>query len=246
MENATGSSIIWVDSDEELTRDYVRKQMVFMKENQDVGIAAGISGVYLHENNVLFLENVSNSVQYMKKMECDSDLKLPPTGGSIFRLKAMKEVGGFSDDIKGVGEDQEVASRIMHAGWKIRRTEAVFYEKNRNISSWKSLWGKYMRYGKDNYILYRKRRGLFSPEKMTTIPGLLSGLMITRDGYRITCQKRTFLVPLHYAFKMTAWSLGFILGARGQPPLNPKKQDNASKLNPTKSNLNTDQIPRIN
>jgi glycosyltransferase involved in cell wall biosynthesis len=43
LNNSTGKYVIWVDSDMLLSSDFVSKQVKFMEEPQDVGIAKGVT-----------------------------------------------------------------------------------------------------------------------------------------------------------------------------------------------------------
>lgn len=55
LNNAEGKYITWVDSDEIITKSYIRKQVEFMEKNPKVGITTGITG-YVPGNPVLNLE----------------------------------------------------------------------------------------------------------------------------------------------------------------------------------------------
>jgi len=206
VDNSGGDYIIWVDGDMILPKDHVRKQVEFMKQNPKVGIAKGRYGFVSRESVVAALENVPFVVFDSRNGSLNS--KLPGTGGAIFRVDALRQVGGLDNNLKGVGEDQDVAYRIKVAGWSIQRSCAVFYE--RREQTWKGLWNKYFRYGCGDYELYRKNRDIFSPYKMVPIVGFIVGMMISPSAYRITRRLSVFLLPFHFAFKMAAWCVGFI------------------------------------
>jgi len=206
VNNASGDYIIWVDADMILPKDHVRKQMKFMEEHKMVGIAKARYGMFLDENLVAILENIPYVIDGLRARSCNS--KLPGTGGSIYRVKAIKDVGGFDENLVGVGEDQDVAYRIRDAGWLIKTSDAFFFE--RREKSWSALWKKYIWYGYGNYFLYRKNRSVFKLYKMIPPAGFLAGLLYSFPAYRLTGQKKVFLLPLHYFFKFTAWCLGFI------------------------------------
>jgi len=167
VNNADGKYIIWVDGDMVLPSDHVRKQVEFMEKNPKVGIGKARYGVAYKEKFVAFLENIPFVVTDSKDNLLNS--KLPGTGGAIFRVKAIRQVGGFDEYLKGVGEDQDVAYRIKLVGWRIKRTPAAFFEKR--MQTWKGLWSKYFWYGYGNYFLYRKNKMIFKLYKM--IPPLL-------------------------------------------------------------------------
>jgi len=208
VNNANGDYIVWVDGDMILPKDHVRKQVEFMEQNSKVGIAKARYGMTPRENIVAALENIPFVVYDSKNGSLNS--KLPGTGGSICRVEAIRQVGGFDRHLKGVGEDQDVAYRIRAAGWVLRRSSAVFYE--RRVQTWKDLWNKYLWYGYGDYHLYRKNRNIFSLYKMVPIAGFVTGVLHLPDAYRLTRRKYVFLLPFHFTFKITAWCLGFAKG----------------------------------
>lgn len=205
VDNAEGEYIIWVDGDMILPNDHVRKQVEFMEQNPKVGIAKAKYRMPPRENIVAALENIPFILYDSKDGSLNS--KLPGTGGSIYRVDAIRQVGGFDSRLKGVGEDQDAAFRVKVAGWLIERSSAVFYE--RRAQGWKGLWHKYFWYGYGDHDLYRKNRNIFSLYKMVPIAGFVAGALYTLDGYRLTRRKSVFLLPFHFAFKMTAWCFGF-------------------------------------
>ena len=211
VENAKGDYIVWVDGDMTLPKDHIQKQVEFMEQNSKVGIAKAKYGAPAEENLVSTLENIIFVVEdALAQDEWKTNLKLPGTGGSIYRVDAIRHIGGFDNNLKRVGEDQDAAYRIKAAHWSIYRTKTVFYEKR--SKTWKALWNKYFCYGYGNYCLYRKNRSIFSIHKMIPPAALIGGLLNCVIAYRLTRQKAVFLLPIHYTFKTTAWCLGFVKG----------------------------------
>lgn len=208
VRNTNGKYIIWVDGDMVLPEDHVRKQVEFMERNPKVGIAKAKYWMPHGENIVAALENIPFIVYDSRDGPLDS--KPPGTGGSIYQVEAIRQVGGFDSRMKGVGEDQDAAYRIRAAGWMLCRSPAFFYE--RRVQTWKALWNKYLWYGYGDYHLYRKNRNIFSLYKMVPIVGFVAGGLYTPDAYRLTRRKRVLLLPFHFAFKMAAWCLGFAKG----------------------------------
>ena len=211
VNNASGDYIIWVDGDMVLPRDHVRKQVEFMEQNPKVGIAKARYGINPDENLVGFLENVSCLVVDLKYGNEVSDSKTLGTGGSIYRVKAIRQVGGFDANISGVGEDMDAEYRIKKAGWKLyRATPALFYEKRRK--TWKALWDENFWHGFGGQRIYSKRKGMLSIYKMTPIAGFFEGVWHSVVGYKLLHKKAVFLLPFQYAFKRIAWCYGFIKG----------------------------------
>lgn len=203
VENAKGKHIVWVDADMRLPSNHVRKQVNFMEKNPRAGIAKakhGIGSISL----VAFLEDVPFMVRDSSEI---TDLKLPGTGGSVYRVLAVRQVGGFDVRLRGAGEDQDVAYRIKKAGWLITRSTAVFYEAR--VQTWKKLWNKYLWYGYSNYDLYNKNRKIFSLCRMNPIASFIAGVLYAFNGYRLTKRKCAILLPFHFTLKMVAWFFGF-------------------------------------
>jgi glycosyltransferase involved in cell wall biosynthesis len=208
VDNSNGDYIVWVDGDMILPINHVRKQVEFMEGHPKVGIGKARYGILPTKLLVAALENIPFVVFDSKNGPLD--IKLPGTGGAIFRIEAIHQVKGFDESLKGVGEDQDIAYRIKASGWNIERTTAFFLE--RRTKNWKSLWQKYFWYGYGNYELYRKNNNLFKPYRMTPLAGFVAGTIVGIDAYRLTRCKIFILLPFHFAFKMTAWCFGFIKG----------------------------------
>jgi len=203
VENASGDYILWVDADMILPKDHVRRQVEFMEGNPNVGIAKARYGFLADDNLVAMLENVPCLVDDLK-----GRLKFPGTGGSIYRVKALRHICGFDNHLVGVGEDQDAAFRVKTAGWLIKKSNAIFFELREQ--NWGELWKKYLWYGYGNYFLYKKNKLIFKLYKMIPPAGLIAGILYSFEGYRLVKRKMVlFLLPFHYFFKMTAWCLGF-------------------------------------
>ncbi|MHA1833161.1 MAG: glycosyltransferase [Candidatus Baldrarchaeia archaeon] len=212
VNNASGKYIVWVDGDMILPKDHIRKQVEFMQKNPNVGIGKAKYSITNDNNCVAFLESTPYILSDLQNESLS--IKLPGTGGSIYRTKAIRKVGGFDEYLSGVGEDQDAAFRIKESGWDIKRTSASFVE--RREQTWKDLWRKYFWYGYGNYKLYQKNMKIINPVKMTPIAGFITGIFLLADSYRHyrRCSNRhiLLLLPVHFAFKMTAWCIGFTMG----------------------------------
>ena len=211
VKNAKGKYIIWVDGDMILPKDHVRKQVEFMEQNPTVGVAKARYGIYPQKNLVGALEDIGYlAVDFKYGGEVIGSRALG-TGGSIYRVKAIRQVGGFDDYITGVGEDLDAEHRIRNAGWILyRATPALFYERRRN--TWKDLWNEGFWHGYGGHYVLRKDRGIFALYKMNPLAGFLAGAWYSTIAYRITYRKMAFLLPLQYAFKRIAWCFGFVKG----------------------------------
>lgn len=215
VENTESEYLLWLDSDQVLSKDYVRKQVEFMDKNSDVAITAGVTTL-TGKNLVLDLELIPGVIDHFRygkpKTFVWKTEKMPGTGGATFRLQALKQVNGFNEKLTGVGEDGDVAQRIRKSGWIMKFNEAEFQELHRDMASFKHLWNKYHWYGYGNEKAYRHNREVFLFFRMSPIAGAVAGFFYSIDAYKLFYKKSVFLLPIHYGFKMTAWMVGFITG----------------------------------
>jgi len=209
VNNASGKYIVWVDGDMILPEDHVRKQVEFMEINPKVGIAKARYGLYLQNNLIGFLEDASyQAVDHKYGGETDLTRALG-TGGSIYRVDAIKSVKGFDERISGAGEDMDVEYRVKNAGWILyRATPAIFYERRRK--NLVDLWREGFWHGYGGYTLYRKNNRAIAPWKMSPFGGLAAGILYSIIAYGIIHRKIVFLLPLQYTFKRIAWFCGFV------------------------------------
>ena len=207
VSHASGKYVIWVDGDMSLAADFVRKQVEFMESNPDVAIGKGKYDMTTQGSLVSDLENMQCAKANLRKKGKAGSIPLG-TGGSIYRVEAIRQVGGFDGSIIGVGEDMDAEQRISAAGWMLDVTHAVFREKRR--SSWHSLWKEYFWHGRGHSYLFQKRRESFDRKKLLIPLSLMAEVSRMIVAYRVTGRKAAFLLPLHYIFKRTAWLLGFL------------------------------------
>lgn len=212
VENAGGDYIVWVDGDMILPRDHVRKQVEFMRQNPKVGIAKARYGAWHKENLVGFLENLAfQAVDFKYGGKVATQRRVMGTGGSIYRVKAIRQVGGFDKHISGVGEDADAEYRVRKAGWLLyRATPALFYERRRK--TWKALWDEGFWHGYGGDYVIRKNSGIIAFYKMTPLAGFLAGVWYSIVAYKMMRRRIVFLLPIQYTFKRTAWFFGFVKG----------------------------------
>jgi cellulose synthase/poly-beta-1,6-N-acetylglucosamine synthase-like glycosyltransferase len=207
VNNADGDLIIWVDGDMILTKSFVRKLVEFMEANPKVAIAKGMQGILNIKSLAVFLENVL-FLAYDFEEKHGHIKRLPGTGGSIYRLKAIRNVGGFDNNIKGACEDIDMAYRIIINGWLVKKAPAIFYERYRQ--TWKELWDEYYWMGEGMYVVLRKHPRIIDLYKMLPLGGFIAGIIYSVKAYKIINKKVVFLLPFHFTFKFTAWCLGFL------------------------------------
>jgi glycosyltransferase involved in cell wall biosynthesis len=199
---AEGKYIAWVDSDMILPENFIQTQYEFMENNPEVGVAKAAYGVIPEANLVASLENMS-FVAENSRYECG-------TGGSIYRTQALLQAGNFDERLRFAGEDHDAAFKINAAGWLLQRSPAIFYEKPR--TSWRNLWIKYFHWGYGLYDACQTNPNLLVLYEMTPLAGFIGGLKRASIAYKLTHKKRTFLLPLQFVFKLSAWCLGYLKG----------------------------------
>ena len=209
VNNANGEYVIWVDGDMSLSRDFVRKQVEFMDRNPDVGISKGRYGIHHTTSLVAYLENIEAIVEFLN-YEQKTLFKPLGTGGSIYRVEAIRKVGRFNENIKGVGEDMDAEYRIRTSGWLLQTTTAEFYEKQRE--TWKDLWNEYIWHGSGGRTIFNKVSPYSMLYKMFPPTIILTVISRSCNAYKLTHKKVVFLLPLHWIFKRIAWCLGFVMG----------------------------------
>jgi glycosyltransferase involved in cell wall biosynthesis len=215
VEHADGKYVLWVDSDEILTRSYVTKQVSVMEKNPRLGITSGIPKT-IPGKLVLNLELIPYIVNQMifdkPRNFIWKTKKVIGTGGSTFRMDALRQVNCFDERIKGAGEDVDLFMRLRKAGWNVCLNDGEFYELHGGMSTFLDLWKKYVWYGYGCQKIHRRNRGAFSIPRMSPIAGIATGVLYSLLAYKLLHQKTVFLLPIHFGLKMTAWMFGFMKG----------------------------------
>jgi glycosyltransferase involved in cell wall biosynthesis len=211
IHNAFGDYIVWVDSDEILTRDFVRKQIDTITQNPDVGILTGRMSILEDENPICVLDLIPLVVEYSQQ-DWKGEAKFPGTGGATYRIKAARQVGGFDETLNGLGEDIDVASRIRDAGWLILRGQGVFFESHGKLSSWGRLMRRSIEQGIQSRHLYSKSSKFFSIPRMNPFASAVAGCLYAVRGYKVTRKKIVLFLPFHFSIKMLMWFYGFCKG----------------------------------
>jgi len=210
VDNAKGDYIIWVDGDMMLPKNYVKKLVEFMKKHPEVGVAKGKQS--LKGGNLLAtFEACSRAVGKMVDYQSEkARLKSLGTSGSIYRIGATRQIGGFDESLKGYGEDFDIEIRIRAAGWSFRTVDVEYFDYERNKLTWKELWKRYWLRGYYNHYFLHKNKGFIKHYNMSPPAAFVAGLLHSHKLFGLTRQKSIFLLPFQYLFKNTAWYVGFI------------------------------------
>lgn len=213
FENTQDRYIVWVDSDTVIGEDFVEKQVEFMEKNRRVCVA---TGSYLAERNantslsasVGSLRRYVGSVVAASTRARAKDRGIPPNDASIYRVEAMKEVGGFDTKIRGASEDEDIMSRMREKGWVVTVNELAKYCAILR-ATWQSLWTECVWFGYGGHFLGHKNKK--SHVCMYHIP-LVHFYVGFREGskaYKLTSQKKSFLFPLNDVFEDMGWWYGY-------------------------------------
>ena len=135
-------------------------------------------------------------------------LKSLGTVGGIYRVKAVRQVGGFDRLIKGAAEDRDLTARMRGVGWLLSISQAKLYHIYKE--NWNGLWNKYSWWGYGDHYLNRKHKGLVIIWQKMPLVTFMTGLRCAFSIYRKTHQKISFLMPFYNYFRSIAWCSGFI------------------------------------
>jgi glycosyltransferase involved in cell wall biosynthesis len=209
VQQASGKYIIWLDADMTLAPDYLENQVAYMEQHPNVGIAGGKYNVHIGHGLAADLENIVYAVDsvYGNRANASKYGYLPGAEGAIYRVEAVRGVGGFDTQINGAAEDTEMAYRVRANGWELAVTKEMFTESTR--ASWQSLWKQYVWYGKGAHYIFHKDPESLNLIKMSPIGGFVAGILRSPGAYLLTHNKSFFLLPVHYTYKRVAWFVGF-------------------------------------
>jgi glycosyltransferase involved in cell wall biosynthesis len=209
VEQANARYIIWLDADMSFPPDYIEKQVKFMEHHPKVGIAGGKYNVHIGHGLAADLENIVYAVDSTFGQRAKASIYgyLPGAEGAIYRVNAVRAVGGFDTKIKGAAEDTEMAYRVRANGWELATTDEKFTESTR--ASWQTLWKQYVWYGKGGHYIFHKDPASLNLIKMSPIGGFIAGIVRSPGAYMLTHHTAFFLLPVHYTYKRFAWLVGF-------------------------------------
>ena len=208
--NAEGKYIVWVDGDMIISRDFVKKLVELVEQHPEAGIAKGKQALEPGGNLLATLEAYSRAAGRMVDYQSEkARLKALGTGGSIYRIEVLAQVGGFDENLRGYNEDWDIEIRVRSAGWSLLTTNAKFLDYERHGLTWKNLWSRYWLRGYYTHYFLHKNRGLLKHYRMFPPAAFLLGLLHAHKLFKLTHEKKVFLSPFQYAFKMTAWYFGF-------------------------------------
>jgi glycosyltransferase involved in cell wall biosynthesis len=205
VNNAEGDYLLWVDDDLVLREDYVKNQVAFMEKNPNLG---GVKGFYDQAtcNYDVYSIAILPDIFPVKF----SNLKTIGAGGSIYRLKALKEIGGFDVNINGAAEDVDVSLRLRSNGWLLGlNPSAIVYQKYPPKTP-KTFWKRYLGYGYGNHFLFHKFKDKSILIQYFPFFAFLVGVKTSIIIYRQVCTKKAMFFWIIYPAIMGIQGLGFI------------------------------------
>jgi glycosyltransferase involved in cell wall biosynthesis len=205
LNHAKGEYILMVDSDQLISYDYVRKHVKFMDKNSKVGICYGILKIPHDESPALIMDLIRVVIQRNEKGKLGV-----AGGGSTYRVRAMKQVGGYDNQLNRTGEDIDISTRIQEAGWLVSLAGGIIHEKHGENYSWKELWNRYYLHGLNGLYLYKHKKRAIGLFKMTPLAGFVYGMIKMHIAFTLVRRRIVFLLPVFFHIQRSAWCLGFI------------------------------------
>lgn len=209
VENAHGSYIIWVDGDVVLLKDLVKRHVEFLRKNPRVGVAVG-EYVNLGGTLVASLQSLRKHAVYSGHTP-KRGVPPPDANGAIYLVQAVRDVGGFDQNIKGAGEDLDLIMRIVRNGWLFCLNRRAKF-RHAFKDTWRDLWAEQFWFGYGHHYLKHKHKDLISLWRSAPPLSFPFGLKRASDAYRLTSKKKSFLLPLLFLFENVGMWCGFMRG----------------------------------
>jgi len=203
VDHAKGKYIVWIDGDIIIPPDHISKQVEFMESHSRVGKARANWGWFETGKVVGDLQFLA----YVDEVRSGIQSKMAGTGGSICRVNAIKDAGGFDIHITGAWEDVDLAIRMLARGWDFSVSDTFFFHKPK--TSWKDLWNQYLWYGYGGHYVSHKHH-MKSICLVRTLPVVLAiSIKKATIAFKFTGKKISFLLPVSFLIRSLAWWTGF-------------------------------------
>jgi glycosyltransferase involved in cell wall biosynthesis len=200
VDHAKGKYVVFVDADVRLLDDFVKSQVNFMDTNLRTGVAFGKP---MHREGTL--------VSTIMDLQSYATAVIMGTEATIFRSKALKQVGGFDTNIKGAAEDRDIIVRIQAKGWQVsvNETASFFHKYRENL---RDFWNEQSWFGYGDHYFNHKHKNTDASWHKLPFGVFIYGLRTASKAYELTHRKVSFLIPLQTAFGNTGWWFGFMKG----------------------------------
>lgn len=203
VNHSKGKYILWVDADMTLLPNYLSTLVKKLDSDQKIGKVRGLRGSTKTGTLIGDLQYWAYGSELQQKTES----KIAGIGGSLCRTEAIKQIGGFDLQIKGAGEDVDLATRMLEAGWTFSSLGVNFYDSPKTSSG--ALLKRDIWYGYGGHYLGHKFNRSFG---LTLIPPIAFVIGIRKSilSYKIWHVKQIFLMPLMFSTFAFGWWFGFV------------------------------------
>ena len=211
VKNAEDKYIVWIDGDMTIPYNYIRKLVEFMETHPKVGIAKGRQSLKAGPSLLGTLEAYSRAASRMVNYQSKkAKFKSLGTGGAIYRVEALRHVGGFDETMRGYYEDFDVELKVKALGWALDTVDVEFCDYERKVLDYRAIWKRYWLRGYFVHYFLHKNRGAVQVYKMSPLIALVAGLLDAVKLYPFTGKIMVFSLPIVFLFKTCAWNMGFL------------------------------------
>jgi glycosyltransferase involved in cell wall biosynthesis len=211
LENSNAKYIIWVDGDTTISKQFLDEQVKLMEKNPNVCVATG-TFVRLKNPNESLPAALESIEKYVGSNTFNSEKSahgLPPNDTSVYRVEALKQVGGFDTNIRGASEDEDVINRMRGMGWAVTvNGRAKYYAFPK--ATWQGMWKEQSWFGHGQHYLGHKNEAYHFQIHHIPFIRFLVGFREGSKAYRLTSEKKVFLLPFAGVFFTMAWWYGYL------------------------------------
>lgn len=206
VDNCNSRYIVWVDGDNVLPENFLKKHVDYMEVHPTVGFC-GVKIIPLGNSIVSRLQGYQWVINATDQQKAGYYMGKTGIQGTICRLDAIRAVNGFDLTIGGAGEDVDLFIRMKLEGWEIGENDAAhIYHYMR--STWRGLWKESVWWGYGTSYITSKHVTLFPSLKRRAGFAILDCFKLTFKSIKETKDLACVIMPLHYGIRR----LGFLLG----------------------------------
>jgi cellulose synthase/poly-beta-1,6-N-acetylglucosamine synthase-like glycosyltransferase len=206
VNNCDAPYIAWIDGDNVLPINFLKTQVECMQQNPNVGVC-GVRIVPLGQSVVSRLQGYQWTIPVSDWKKAGYSMGKIGMQGTICRVEAIEEVGGFDLGIDGAGEDVDLFIKIKIAGWTITSNDKTcIYHYMRD--TWKGLWKESVWWGYGTNYVSSRHKSFFPSMKRRAGFAILDCVKLTFVSLKVTKDLACALMPLHYGIRR----IGFLVG----------------------------------
>jgi glycosyltransferase involved in cell wall biosynthesis len=199
IDNANSDYLVWVDADVVIPRDYVANLVKVLEQDTHLGGVRATRAVLSPEGLTASLQELSLLIRQTPGNAWDHH--------GIFRMRTIREVGGYDRGIKGAAEDLDLIARIKRSGRLFSVSNAKYYHK---VGSWTEIWRNRERAGYGIHYFRHKHEGIIRLWDLAPPIEFIVGLKEASVAYKLTRRKTCFLLPIFYLLRSIPWWIGYI------------------------------------